>query len=45
MNPETNKILLDEIEKWRKEGLISPTFAQVLSKRYQVESGFTGCAG
>ena len=38
LSSEARKILLEEIEKWRKEGLISPTFAQVLSKRYQVES-------
>ena len=37
LTPETRKIILDEIEKWRKDGLVSPTFAQNLGKRYQVE--------
>jgi hypothetical protein len=37
-SPEIRKILLEEIEKWRKEGLVSPTFAAILSKRYEAES-------
>lgn len=37
LSPEARKVLLEEIEKWRKEGLVSSTFAQVLSKRYQDE--------
>jgi hypothetical protein len=37
LSPEARKALLEEIEKWRKEGLVSPTLAQILSKRYQVE--------
>jgi len=34
---ENRKIILDEIEKWRQEGLISLTFAQNLGKRYQLD--------
>ena len=35
LEPETQKIILQEIEKWRKERLISDAGAAALSRRYQ----------
>lgn len=38
ISPDQRTFILNEIETWRKEGLISLTFAQNLGKRYQLET-------